>query len=91
MIHSVLLALCIASALTVVFFALWTFIGNKLDAGGGIFAGHALARRNERYLVSGRGSGPVEFRTASDRGFSGGWSLIHRSIRARRDIRLAVR
>jgi hypothetical protein len=91
MIHNVLLAVCIASALTVCLFALWTFIGNKLDAGGGIFAGHALARRNERYLVSAHASGCVELRTSSDRGYSGGWSLIHRSVRARRDIRLAVR
>ena len=91
MIHNVLLALCIASALSVALFALWTFIGNKLDAGSGIFAGHVLGRRNERYLVPGRAAGAVEFRTSTDRSFSGGWSLIHRSIRARRDIRLAVR
>ena len=91
MIHNVILAVCIGAALTVLFAALWTMIGNKVDPQGGVFSGHGLAHPLNPYLWARRHSADVVVKTASERSLPGGWSLIQRTMRARRDIRLAAR
>jgi hypothetical protein len=91
MIHTVILALCIAAAFAVLFGALWTLMGNKDDASGGVIPAHALSHAFDQFPGSRRRSVDVVVRTASERGLPGGWSLIHRAMRARRDIRLAAR
>jgi hypothetical protein len=91
MIHEVILALCIAAALAVLWVALWTLSGNKVDKSGGIFSGRAPAQAFEQFLGCRRHSVHVVVRTPSERSLPGGWSLIHRAMRARRDIRLAAR
>jgi hypothetical protein len=91
MIHYVILALCIAAAVSVLLVALWTLIGNKVDAQGGIFSGHLLADSCAQFLDSRRHATNIEMRTRSETTLPGGWSLIHRTMRARSDIRFAVR
>jgi hypothetical protein len=93
MIHNVILAVCIGAALTVLFAALWTMIGNKVDPPGGVFSGHGLAHPLGDHLWARRRHSPpdVVVKTASERSLPGGWSLIQRTTRARRDIRLAAR
>jgi hypothetical protein len=91
MIHTVILVLCIGAPLAVLLVALWTVIGNKIDVQGGIFSGHLLSHAFEPYVGSRRHSANVEVRTLSERTLPGGWSLIHRAMRARSDIRIAVR
>jgi hypothetical protein len=91
MIHFVILVLCIAAAVSVLLVALWTVIGNKVDAQGGIFAGHLLSDSFAQCLDSRRHSTNIEVRTRSETTLPGGWSLIHRAMRARSDIRFAVR
>jgi hypothetical protein len=91
MIHNVILALCIAAALAVLLAALWTMIGNKVDPHGGVFSGHGFAHPFDQYLWARRHAADVVVKTSSERRLPGGWSLIQRSTRARRAIRLAVR
>jgi hypothetical protein len=91
MIHNVILALCITAALAVLLTALWALIGNKIDAHGGVFSGHALSQRFNQHHGFRRHSASVVVKTMSERSLPGGWSLIYRTMRARRDIRLAAR
>jgi hypothetical protein len=91
MIHNIILALCIGAALAVLFAALWTRIGNKVNPHGGVFSGHGFSHRLDQYLWARRRAEDVLVKTSSERGLPGGWSLIQRSMRARRDIRLGVR
>ena len=91
MIHNVILALCIAAALAVLLVALWTYIGNKVEISGSFFSGHALAHPFEQLRGSRRHLADVVMRTPSERSLPGGWLLIHRDMRARRDVRIAIR
>lgn len=91
MIHNVILVLCIGAALVVLFAALWTMIGNKVDPHGGVFSGHGLSHPFDQYLWGRRHSADVVVKTSSERSLPGGWSLIQRTMRARRDIHLAAR
>jgi membrane protein implicated in regulation of membrane protease activity len=91
MIHNVILAVSIAAAVSVLLVALWTVIGNKIDAQGGIFSGHVLSDSLSHRRGSRRHSTNIEVRTLSERALPGGWSLIHQAMRARSDIRIAVR
>jgi len=91
MIHNLILVVCIAAALAVLLAAIWTLIGNKADAHGGIFSGHALPRLFDQHLSFRRRRADISVRTASERTLPGGWSMIHRAMRARHDIRLSAR
>jgi hypothetical protein len=91
MIHNVILVLCIGAALAVLFAALWTMIGNKVDPHGGVFSGHGFSHPLHQYLWGRRPSTGVVVKTSSERSLPGGWSLIQRAMRAKRDIRLAAR
>jgi hypothetical protein len=91
MIHNVILALCIGAALAVLLAALWTIIGNKVDPHGGVFSGHGFSHPLDQYPWARRHSTGVVVKTSSERSLPGGWSLIQRTMRARRDIRLAAR
>jgi hypothetical protein len=91
MIHNVILALCIAAALAVLWVALRMLSANKLDTRDGIFSAHALPHAVDQLLGCRRHSVYVVVRTPSARSLPGGWSLIDRAMRARRDIRLAAR
>ena len=91
MIHNVSLALCIAASLAVLWVALRTLSGNKFDTSHGIFSGDALSHAFDQFFGARRHSVRVVVRTLSERSLPGGWSLIDRAMRARRDIRLAAR
>jgi hypothetical protein len=91
MIHNVSLALCIAASLAVLWIARWTLSGNRIDTSDGIFSGHALSHAFDQFLGARRHAVRVVVRTPNERSLPGGWSLIDRAMRARRDIRLAAR
>lgn len=91
MIHNVILSLCIAAALAALAVAVWTLVGSKIDSDWRLFSGHALSHSFNQFVGSRRNSADVVMRTPGARSLPGGWLLIHRAMRARRDIRLRTR
>jgi len=91
MIHNVILAACIAAAVSVVLIAVWTRIGNKIDSRGGFISDRLLPAAFGHRLSPRRRSSHVEVRTPTERALPGGWSRIHLAVRMRRDIRIAAR
>jgi hypothetical protein len=90
MIHNVILGVCIAAALALLFTVLWTMIGHRANSPGGFFSTHTFMRPIGLPRLARRRTGKVIVGTP-DNSLPGGWSLIQRSMRARRDIRLAAR
>jgi predicted outer membrane repeat protein len=88
MIHNLMLIACIAAALALLLILLFTVIGNRCASGGAILFTGKRARRFSASRRAQRRTGNV---VVPQNSLPGGWSLIQRSIRARRDVRIAAR
>lgn len=90
--HLPVLALCLIVALAALGGAARALFASKQHSYIGILSGHAAQHPLEQYLGSRRYATAVVFSTATSPGAAQeGWSLIHRTGRARRDVRLAAR
>jgi hypothetical protein len=89
MLHGLGLAVCLIAALALFAGAIRVLLANLGSASG---FGHAVQRPIEQYLGANRLAMDIMFGTAdTPRAAQEGWSLIDRSSRARRAVRLAVR
>jgi hypothetical protein len=89
MFHGLAVALFLSAALALVAGALWALLGSARSADG---FGHAGQHPLEQYVGANRLATDIMFRTAnSPSAVQEGWSLIDRTSRARRAVRLAVR
>jgi hypothetical protein len=85
MFHGLALALCLIAALALIAGAIRALLGTVHSANG---FGHAVQHPLEQYA----GANRFMFGTAnSPSAVQEGWSLIERTMRARRAVRLAVR
>jgi hypothetical protein len=92
MLHGLLLALFLIAALALVAGAIRLLFGPRSSPRSGSRFGHAAQDTLEQYLGAGRYATDIMFSTSNSRSAAQeGWSLIDRSLRARRAVRLAVR
>jgi hypothetical protein len=89
MFHGLAVALFLTAALVLVAGALWALLASARSAHG---FGHAVQHPLEQYAGANRLATDIMFSTAnSPSAVQEGWSLIDRTSRARRAVRLAVR
>jgi len=89
MFHGLAVALLLTAVLALVAGALWVLLGSVRSADG---FGHAVQHPLEQYVGANRLATDIMFGTAnSPSAVQEGWSLIDRTSRARRAVRLAAR